>query len=314
MTNLSSVRQNGTGGEAPSTPVPLLFWCAAVLVLATLFTGLDLEATQVTLIAAGLMLVGGLPHGAFDIALAVRAFNLGWREALVTIGLYLLVALLMAFAWQTAPSLALFVFLAMSALHFGEDWGMLEDRFLRAMAGLSVICAAGIGQPEAVAGLFNALAGSPDGMVLSRFVVLLAPVTLLVTVIGLAIAWRQGAREWALAQATALTCLMVAPPMIGFAIYFVLLHSPRHMTAIASTLSDWSPLRRLVCGAALTLLCIAAVLVLGSGFVGGQAVAASSDTFRLLSVVAAPHLLLSILLDRYHDNRDASPTRAGEGG
>lgn len=299
MTSQPTDQLNGTGAWSDPASVPVLFWCVAAAVLAALAAGLALDGPMLTLVAAGLMLVGGLPHGAFDIALATRAFNLGWTAALAVVGLYLLVASVMALAWLVAPILALGVFLAMSALHFGEDWSMLDDRFLRAMAGLSIICAAGIGQPEAVADLFRMLAGSSQGFVLGRIALVLAPVVLLVTSVGLAIAWREGARRWALAQATALLCLMLAPPVIGFATYFVLLHSPRHMRAVSINLADWTRHHRYLCGAALTSLCIAALLVCGSGFLSGEALVASAETFRLLSIVAAPHLLLSILMERF---------------
>lgn len=314
MTSLPTDPLNGTGAWSHSASVPFLFWCAAIAVLGSVAAGAALDGALATLVAAGLMLAGGLPHGAFDIALAMRAFNLSWTAALAVVGLYLAVALIMALTWLVAPILALGLFLAMSALHFGEDWCMLEDSFLRAMAGLSIICAAGIGQPEAVADLFRILAGSSQGFVLGRIALVLAPVVLLVTSVGLAIAWHQGARQWALAQATALLCLMVAPPVIGFATYFVLLHSPRHMRAVTINLAGWTRRHRYLCGAGLTALCIAALLVFGRGFLTGEALVASAETFRLLSIVAAPHLLLSILLERLVNRHTSAPAETEPSG
>ncbi len=299
MAGTPSASFDGTGLCASVAPVPSLFWLSAVAILACLAAGLSLDGPGITLLAAATMLAGGLPHGAFDIALAMRALRLGRTAAMIVVCLYLLVAIVMLLTWHAAPLGALALFLVMSAFHFGEDWAMLEEGLLRAMAGASVICAACVGQPEEVAQLFNLLAGDPHGAVLARLGIVMAPLAFMVTGVGLIMAWQQGCRQWVMAQATALACLVLAPPVVGFATFFVLLHAPRHMRSIVRELGDWPRRQRQLCGGVLTVVCCAGLLFFERGFLSGDALLASKDTFRLLSIVAAPHLLLSICIERF---------------
>lgn len=291
------VMHQGTG-VAQATPVPLLFWPASLLALIAAALGLPLDHPTVTFLLAGLMLLGGLPHGAFDIALAARAWRMGPFAMIATVLAYVGVAAIMATAWSTAPTLALILFLSFSAIHFGEDWTMLEPGLLRAMAGLSVIAAATIGQPQAVTELFALLAPAA-GPGIAGTAIALAPVALLVTLVGLAIAWQGGHRHWALAQATALLCLVTMPPTTGFFLYFVLLHSPRHLDRIDAVLTGWSRGRFWLCGGTVTALTLGIAAWLGPGFWSGDASGFAAEGFRVLSIVAAPHLLLSISMDRH---------------
>jgi Brp/Blh family beta-carotene 15,15'-monooxygenase len=259
---------------------------------------LPLDDPDTTYLCAALMMLGGLPHGAFDMALASRAFRLGRRASLIVLAGYLSVAATMALLWAVAPVAALVLFLVISAFHFGEDWTMIAPRLLRAMAGLSIIAAPAIGQPHAVASLFTLMAGE-SGALIARLAITLAPVSLLVTAVGLAIAWREGFYRWAAAQATALVGLMVLPPAAGFTLYFVMLHSPRHLGRLHDMLHGWQPLRIAGYGAAITAVTIGGAALLGAGFWTGDPARFAAECFRTLAVVAAPHLLLSVAIDRH---------------
>lgn len=280
-------------------PVSDFFWLAGLATLLAVAVGAPLDGPWPTFLAATLMLLGGLPHGAFDIALAVRAFRLDLATTGIVLGLYVAVALLMATLWSFAPTLALGLFLMLAAIHFGEDWTMLEPGLLRAMAGASIITAPAIGQPHAVSALFELLANGSAGHLLAQLAIAIAPVALLVTAVGLAIAWRDRFTGWALAQSTSLLCLLIAPPVIGFAIYFVLLHSPRHLGGINEALVGWSHRRLWLYGGCITAFTLAAAALSARGFWSGDPQRFAAEGFRLLSIVAAPHLLLSIAIDRH---------------
>ncbi len=284
-------------GAAKAPLVFVLFWPAALVAAMAAAVGVQLDSPTATYALAGLILLGGLPHGAFDIALATRAWRLGHRATAAIVGAYLGVGAAMALAWFATPSLALVLFLGFSALHFGEDWTMLEAGLLRAMAGLSVIASAAIGQPDDVSALFVLLAPE-GGAMIARAAMALAPVALLVTVVGLVIAWGDGARQWAVAQATALLCLLTMPPTLGFFLYFVLLHAPRHLAGLEQVLPGWSVARLWLYGGAITTLALLFAAVLGPGFWSGDPAGFAAEGFRILSIVAAPHLLLSIAMDR----------------
>ena len=85
-------------------PVPLFFWPAFVVLTAVALFHVPIAPNVQLSLAAALMLIGGLPHGAFDIALAREALRLTWPSALMALGAYIAVALLMIALWATAPS------------------------------------------------------------------------------------------------------------------------------------------------------------------------------------------------------------------
>lgn len=300
---------------------PAYWFAAAALIVATL-VGLPLGQPAAVVAATIVFIGGGLPHGAYDIALLRRAVALDRSggglaggglagdglarvgltgDGLVRVGLvvggYVATALLMVALWLTMPLVALVLFLAVAAVHFGEDWAMLEEPLLRVAAGAAVIGAATIGHPSAVSAVFVAMS-DPRAAVVARIVTAIAPVALLVTLVGIALAWRQGSRHWAAAMAVCLGLLIVLPPVAGFALFFVFLHSPRHLAQTRVLLRDMTRARWIGTGA---LLSGVAIL----GWWGVRVIAPSrfdpsvgAQAFQLLASVAVPHLLLSRWLER----------------
>jgi Brp/Blh family beta-carotene 15,15'-monooxygenase len=306
----SSERRASSRHRAPSgrgdVVYPAYWVAAAALIVATLL-GLPLGQPAAVVAATIVFIGGGLPHGAYDIALLRRAVALDRSGAglagdgLVRVGLvvggYVATALLMVSLWLTIPLVALILFLVVAAVHFGEDWAMLEEPLLRVAAGAAVIGAATIGHPSAVSGVFVAMS-DPRAAVVARIVTAIAPVALLVTLVGIALAWRQGSRHWAGAMAVCLGLLIVLPPVAGFALFFVFLHSPRHLAQTRVLLRDMTRARWIGTGA---LLSGVAIL----GWWGMRVIAPSrfdpsvgAQAFQLLASVAVPHLLLSRWLDR----------------
>jgi hypothetical protein len=147
-----------------------------------------------------------------------------------------------------------------------------------------------------VTALFVAMAGANADWV-CRVAMAFAPVAVLVTAVGMGQAARSGNAGWALAQGASLACLALFPPQIGFLLYFVFLHSPLHMRGLAQMLPGWSISTLWAYGALICLACLAAAALFAPGLFSGQSLAMSADAFRLLSVVAAPHLLLTLFVE-----------------
>ena len=268
------------------------FWVAALALAVMAGLHRPLDGPGATLAAVVVLIVGGLPHGAFDIALLRRVVSLPRARSALVIGGYVAAAAAMAALWLLLPLLALIVFLAIAAVHFGEDWQMLDDPLLRAAAGAAMIAAPTIAHPAAVSALFVAIGGARAG-ILAQLIAAAAPVTLLVTVVGVGLAWRDGCRAWAGAAAICVALLLLVPPVAGFALFFVFLHSPLHLVRTRGLLRDMTPGRWLATGA---LLSAAALLGWWALAVAtGQTIAddPTAQTFRLLAAVAVPHLLLS---------------------
>ena len=295
---LGSLPSRGTGTYPAYVPVPRFFWPAFVVLAFGFVLDAPLTGNWFLAVAAVLMLIGGLPHGAFDIAIARSALNLSPSAAAVFIFAYIGVAGLMIVLWAVAPILTLCLFLALAAVHFGEDWRMLESGLLRTMAGASVLCIPAFAHPDAVSAIFVAMAG-PEADWVRRVIIAFTPVAVLVTLVGLLFAVRGNDTGWATAQFAAFGALAILPPQVGFLLYFVFLHSPLQMRGVAATLPGWSGARFLLYGGLMCLACFALAILITPGVISGQSLTMSAEAFRLLSVVAAPHLLLTLFVGQY---------------
>ncbi|MGY6555826.1 MAG: Brp/Blh family beta-carotene 15,15'-dioxygenase [Wenzhouxiangella sp.] len=175
------------------------------------------------------VIVLGLPHGALDSWIAKRAGlyrrPLGWLGFNLA---YLGLALTIVLGWWLSPVLALTLFLLISAAHFSGDWHTALSWWQRLAAGIALLGLPAVFQLEAVAGIFMVLSGSgaaavADGLRWAGLVALVA----LVPVLARA-AWR---KQFAVLTELLLLLILAAavPPLIYFALYFCLLHSPRHL-------------------------------------------------------------------------------------
>lgn len=282
------------------------YWIAAALLLAA--TALRVPLGQPALVAATaiLFLLGGLPHGAYDIALLRRTVALGRSGVAMAVAGYAATAMLMAILWMNVPLVALVLFLAVAAVHFGEDWEMLDEPLLRFAAGAAVIAAPTIGHPADVSSLFVAMSDARASVV-AQIITAAAPVTLLVTAVGIAVAWRDGGRHWAAAMALCLSLLIILPPVAGFALFFVFLHSPLHLAQTRVRLRDMAIARWLMTGAVLSGGAIVGWWVLHRLAPSGIDRNLAAQAFQLLASVAVPHLLLSRWLEKRLNRRDSVP-------
>lgn len=288
----------GTVGLPLRSTVPRLFWPAAAMAAYVGAVSPNLNPDLVTAAALWLMLIGGLPHGAYDIATGRRALMLDGKNAILLLLAYISIALLMAAIWLLSPGLALSIFLLSAAIHFGQDWENLDTGLLRATAGASVICVPAIFQPEEVAQLFVAMVGA-HGEMISRIAVACAPVAILVMLTALARAFLQGDREWTLAQATSFIGLALLPPALGFTLFFVFLHSPLHMREVRRSLPDWASMRLALYGMGFCGLGLLGGLVFFGELLSDIPSEALASGFKILSILAAPHLLLHSFKEQY---------------
>lgn len=282
--------------------VSAAFWVLLALALAVVagdyFAIWSIDSSLVTVMAVAVMLIGGLPHGACDLSLAAKAFGAGRGELVLVVAGYLAVAGAMAAMWHQAPLMALICFTALAAFHFGEDWTMLPGGLLRSVAGLAVITTASLGHQSAVTALFAAMTEAQEAPTIAQWLAASAPMTWLVTSVGLYLAWQAGHRAWVMAYVLAYICLFMLPPVIGFTIFFVGLHAPRHWRQSIRIMPAAFRRRAAREGAALTLLSLA----LWGGWLAWHPVAGGialgGEAFRLLSILAAPHLALSLAMER----------------
>ena len=198
--------------------VLLLFAVAASL--------LFVPAAVQTQLAALLLVVGGLPHGASDHLVALPA----WRRRCGGAGLptfllaYLALAGLVFAAWRLWPVAALLIFLALSAWHFAQEDTVGRSGWERIARGLMPVGLPALLHPAALTALLQPMVGGAAGD--ARLVAGVMAAAGVGAVVAFAGWWRADGRVPGAAWGSALA-LLACPPLLGFALFFACDHSRR---------------------------------------------------------------------------------------
>ena len=198
---------------------------------------------HISLIALAFVVVVGLPHGAFDGAIAQQlGYSRTWRAMCRFIVVYLGLAGAVVAFWIWQPGLALALFLLISAVHFGygDATGATAVSRMVQIAAHGGVAVFGISlfHLQQVTPLFAALTGGD--VALAVLMAELFPLAMIpVAGLYLICAIREAALRSRLVE-LALLCLLlsIVPPLVGFAVYFCVIHTGRHMQHI------WQHLRR----------------------------------------------------------------------
>jgi len=192
-------------------------WRIAGLVVITATTiclyclGVPLDTSTMTALASATLLIFGMPHGSFDLALLQRHSTgrgvFGSRIALIL--LYLTCAGAMYLLWRAAPVAALTAFLLMSVIHFAEDWEGCGSPFIAGGIALALISAPSLLHGDSLSTLFVTLSGRASAAILADYLLLVAPTMLLLAIAGVAMLWHIGRRPLALSAACALLAMLV---------------------------------------------------------------------------------------------------------
>ncbi len=298
----------------PGSAVP-----AATMLLATAgavvidHTGAVFDSAAATATAAVLLLLAGLPHGGFDLALLRRAAIPGAGPGLVTIiALYLGCAGLMYLLWVLQPVAALLAFLAMALLHFAEDWQDQGSALGGAGISAALLTAPTWRNADALGALLVTLTGSPDALAISDGMAMLAPLALLLAGLGIVRLRRKGQTRLVVAATASLGAMLLLPPVVGFALFFGLVHSPLQFREHAGRLGlrgfrQWGAI---VMPISFGGLGIALAILAGNR---GMALPANifASSFMALSVLTVPHMLVPLLVRRLQTPRLA-PAAKGQ--
>ncbi len=253
-----------------------------------------------TLIALAAVVIIGLPHGALD---GVIAIQLGMSQNLLSLirflVLYIAAAALVVGAWMVAPVICLLAFLVISMLHFGmgdvragNGWqGMLEAL---AHGGLVVTGISHMHREE-VDVIFGYLVDGNTLVVWQglEIIAIFVAVALLFCMVQGFInrRWRGGLAELVILGAI----FAFTPPLVGFAIYFCLVHTPRHVRAILASVSSGVS-RRLILSQ-VVLFSVASWVAGGLAFwllLGAETAEAAliRVVFIGLAALTVPHMIL----------------------
>ena len=191
----------------------------------------------VNLLALGGVVLIGLPHGAFDGAIAAC---LGQANRPVTmirfIILYVALAGLVVGLWLVFPVASLVGFLGISIVHFGlgdARAGTGWFRYVQAVAHGGVVVA-GISQSHRleVDVIFGYLIGDDAAPVWMAIDVASVMIAVALAIYAWRAFWDARWRFGFLEVGLLILLFAAVPPLVGFALYFCCVHSARHLWSV----------------------------------------------------------------------------------
>lgn len=280
-------------------------WTMAAAFVALLMldlSGVDLAGPLPTVIACAAILAFGLPHGTLDLAIVRRERDAGRVAMVILLLCYLGLAALMAAVWQFAPVVALAVFLVIAALHFAEDWREHCPPFFAQAISVALLSAPALLHLTTLERLFVALSGSGDAAIVANVLLLLAPMSLAVATVAIWTMAKAGHDNQAVAAAITLAAMILLPPVVGFALFFSLHHSPSQLKAAIARTSGGPRAWRTIAMLTFAAFGISAALFVGEvrADLPDQFVAAS---FMTLSLLTLPHMVVPAMVDALSPRR-----------
>lgn len=263
-----------------------------------LFCGFSLAALVLPIkvnwiLGSALILILGVPHGAFDSIYFERLFRPSHRASwLLFVLLYLMTSALVVGFWVVAPFAALSIFLLISLWHFSADPAPGVDAITRLFYGGGIIVLPLLRHSAEVTRIFTLLSGPDAAGVIVVVLHQIAPAWALF--LGIAALLQVRRDLLAAAEITALGVLGIfAPPLVAFAVFFCAMHSARHLIRTVR----WSGVpfdRSLLMSAALPMFILIPFLALGWYLLDGL----SNETrairilFIGLAALTVPHMAL----------------------
>ena len=241
----------------------------------------------------------GLPHGAFDGAIANHlGAGRSLAEAAKFITSYCAAAGLVIVIWIMFPAVTLTLFLIISMIHFGRGDASAQSRPVFMMqvllhGGLAIF---GIiyFQQSSVVPLFEALTNGDSNLPILTSNIMVPVMGLTAGVYSL-MAFRDSSLRARFAEFVLLAVVFAfLPPLVSFALYFCIIHTGRHMRRIWHVLaSSSSPVGLYKQAAGFTL---ASWLAGGMAFIwletGNLDAALLQVVFIGLAALTVPHMIL----------------------
>jgi beta-carotene 15,15'-dioxygenase len=263
--------------------------------IALVFSGLgsQINPLDTPLFVAIVILLLGVPHGAFDVAIWRHRNRSAGRQAFARM-LVAYIGLTGAFfgLWVLFPELALPAFLAISALHFSDDWEPSLAPLPRCVLAVAMIASPAVLFSRDVIEIFNWLAPREVSEVVAWTMYVIALLALQGSAIIVGVLAQRNFLT-ALEITVVLALALFTSPMVFFLIYFCGLHGPRHVIRVhrelrpvsvsSFLLATWPYAPLAIVGTAIGAV-VLSTLPVGPAVLGA--------VFKALGALTVPHMLL----------------------
>jgi Brp/Blh family beta-carotene 15,15'-monooxygenase len=163
-------------------------------------------------------------------------------------------------------------------------------------------------RPQELAAAFSQLTGDASSQIAADIMLLLAPVALLLALVKAATNWNDRDYKSGTTLLLSLLAMAIFPPVIGFAVYFCLVHSPKQFAQSKSELQQQQRLmaRATARAPAMALWMVwpisALAMVIAAGIFYTEiridvASAALASVFMTLSMLTVPHMAMPMLVE-----------------
>ena len=197
--------------------------------------------TAEIIVPLSLILLAGIPHGAADILIARRMIRSNYLWLSLFLISYLFMAAFIIVIWFLMPLLSLIIFLTISISHFGlldtKKTKTLPLRYVRVIIyGSTPIIIPATFHTVDVSNLF-ALLIFEEHTVLATYIANLFPIWFLSCVIFFVTGGKSLKYQF-LEILLLAVILAYLPPLWGFAVYFCVVHSSRHIQQLLNSLGS----------------------------------------------------------------------------
>lgn len=281
--------------ESATLPVRPGLSVALFILIAGVFAIIDLaNMAAAPMVSAALFccIVAGIPHGALDVELILHGGTAHSLSRAGILAIYIILAVIAGAIWALSPLAAMFAFLCLSVVHFAEDWKTSASGFLPVGIAASVITAPVIFNSKEMVAAFTSLVGDDQAKLLVNLLILLTPVSLLVTLVAITALLLDNRRDLAIRALLAVAAMLCLKPVIAFTLFFCILHSPRHLaeayrTALIRKISH--PLAIIVVVSFLAAAIAAMIFMVGPALTFSDTL--MRTTFVTLSILTVPHMM-----------------------
>ncbi|MDC0158387.1 Brp/Blh family beta-carotene 15,15'-dioxygenase [Rhodospirillaceae bacterium] len=251
--------------------------------------------TAEIIVPLSLILLAGIPHGAADILIARRMIRSNYLWLSLFSISYLFIAAFIVVIWFLVPLSSLIMFLIISISHFGlmdtKKTKTLPFRYLRVIIyGSTPIIIPATFHTIDVNNLF-ALLIFEENTVLATFIANLFPIWFLSCVIFF-VAGGKSLKYQFLEILLLAVVLAYLPPLWGFAVYFCVVHSSRHIQQLLNSLGSLNYNDYLFL--TVTVLMSILTIIIGAFHFSSETfdIGIIKATFISLAALTVPHMLL----------------------
>jgi Brp/Blh family beta-carotene 15,15'-monooxygenase len=218
-----------------------IYLCVFLLCIIGALLNLHLPESYMIVGLAIAVTLLGLPHGALDFAVAkslklISSFN----SALYFILVYTAISAFSIALWVGFPATSLGLFFCVSIYHFSTDWRNTMPRYARLGMASIIICGSSIMYSSTLLTLFTLLfltAETANLIIQGMQIMFWIGITAFAYFIMQLLKANLTLDKFTLVECVALiVSSLTLTPLLHFALYFCLLHSPKHLNDVGEEL------------------------------------------------------------------------------